>query len=294
MTPGFLLRQRTADLLNVFFLLLLTTLTAVFRQRVGNPSLLILLYSCLILIQVLLLLVKERGKFLRLFHAIIFPTLSILLIFDSLEWLVHDINPRDIDPLLIRLDYMLFGGYPTVMLEGIMSPLLTDLLQVAYSSYYFMPVSLGVILYRKGRTEELDRSLFFIMLCFYLSYAGYLLFPALGPRYTIAHLQTGELEGLILTGPLQNLLNSLEGVKRDAFPSGHTGVALTVLWLAWKYERKLGYVLAPASAALIFSTVYCRYHYVIDVIGGIALAVITLLTGEIFYGYRSQRINSGR
>jgi membrane-associated phospholipid phosphatase len=49
------------------------------------------------------------------------------------------------------------------------------------------------------------------------------------------------------------------------------------LYYAWKCrERKLFGVLLPVVTALIFSTVYLRYHYVIDVIAGIALTVLTI------------------
>jgi membrane-associated phospholipid phosphatase len=36
---------------------------------------------------------------------------------------------------------------------------------------------------------------------------------------------------------------------------------------------------------LIFSTVYCRYHYVVDIIAGLALTVITVLIGEWSYAW---------
>lgn len=288
-----LFAQRPADLLNILFLLFLTSLVALSHRRIGNPSLLIVLYSALILLQVIVIRIKDKGTLLRLFYRLIFPTLSILLIFDSFEKIVHDLNPRDIDALLIRMDYLLLGLYPTVELEKIMSPFLTDLLQLSYTSYYLIPFALATVLYRKNKDEEFDRTLFFVMLCFYLSYLGYLLFPALGPRYTMAHLQTRDLEGWIAAGHIQGALNTLEGIKRDAFPSGHTGIALTVLYLAYRYERLLFFVLLPVVAALVFSTVYCRYHYVVDVLGGFALTLITIIIGEVFYECRSKRINTG-
>ncbi len=287
-----LFTQRPADLLNLLFLLFLTSLVVLSHERIGNPSLLIVLYSVLILLQVIVIRIKDKGTVLRLLHRLIFPTLSILLIFDSFEKIVHDLNPRDIDALLIRIDYRLLGIYPTVELEKIMSPFLTDLLQLSYTSYYLIPFALAIALYRKNK-EEFDRALFFVMLCFYLSYLGYLLFPALGPRYTMAHLQTRDLEGWIATGHIQGVLNTLEGIKRDAFPSGHTGVGLTVLYLAYRYERLLFFVLLPVVAALVFSTVYCRYHYVVDVLGGIALTLLTIIIGEVIYECRSKRISTG-
>jgi len=39
------------------------------------------------------------------------------------------------------------------------------------------------------------------------------------------------------------------------------------------------------NISLIFSTVYLRYHWVVDVIAGIILAVLAFYLTEIFYKY---------
>jgi len=284
-----LLRLRPADALNFFFLLALTVITFAYRRVLDHAAYLLLLYSGLFLAQALLLLFRGKGSMFHWGYHLIFPTVSILAIFDSLEHLVHAINPQDIDPLLIRLDYLLFGGHPTVMMEQVMTPLVTDLLQLAYASYYFLPITLGAVLLIKRDDAAFDRSLFLIMFCFYLSYAGYLLFPALGPRFTLNHLQQTDLRGLFVAGPVQELLNRLEGIKRDAFPSGHTGIALTVLVLSRRFEKKLFLLFLPCVAALVFSTVYLRYHYVVDVLAGAVLTALTLLMGDAYYGYWQKR-----
>ncbi len=285
---------RPADALNFLSLTLLTVITVTFSSRIDQAPLLILLYSGMFLVQALLLLFRHKGRFMHWAYHLIFPTISILAIFDSLEYIVHAINPQDIDPILIKIDHAIFGGHPTVMLEKIMQPLLTDALQLAYTSYYLLPFTLGIVLLAGQREQEFDYALFMIMLCFYLSYAGYLLFPAIGPRFTLAHLQNSELRGFVLTAPVQELLNRLEGIKRDAFPSGHTGIALTVLFLAFTFEKKLFWIFLPFVSALIFSTVYLRYHYVVDVLAGIALTALTLLCGGAYYGYWQKRVHPGR
>ena len=294
MIRNFLALLRPADALNFFFLMLLTIITVTSGSKIDHSSFLILLYSGMFLVQALLLLFRDRGRFMHWTYHLIFPTISILTIFDSLEYIVHAINPQDIDPLLIKLDFLLFGGHPTVMMEKIMQPLLTDALQVAYASYYLLPFTIGIVLLAQKREQEFDYALFMIMLCFYLSYAGYLLFPALGPRFTMNHLQTADLRGFVLTAPIQELLNRLEGIKRDAFPSGHTGIALTVLFLAFKFEKKLFWIFLPFVSALIFSTVYLRYHYVVDVLAGISLTALTLFFGGAYYGYWQKRIHPDR
>jgi membrane-associated phospholipid phosphatase len=285
---------RPADSLNLSFLFFLTFLVLFFRQAISDACQLAALYSLLFVFQVLLVRFGNRNGLLGWMYDLIFPTITILIVFDSLGKIVHCINPHDIDPLLIRLDYAIFGFYPTVMIERWMRPGLTDVMQLAYSSYYFLPLTLGVMLKMTRKDGALGHSLFLIMLCFYLSYVGYMLMPALGPRYTMAHLQHAELRGFLIAGPIQNLLNGLEGIKRDAFPSGHTGVALTVLYLSYLHARGLFRLFLPFVLALIVSTVYCRYHYVVDVLGGGVLAGITIIVGELYYGYRAERVDTDR
>jgi len=282
---GIILKQRPADVATLLFLSFLFALTIAFHESLPKATFLLGLYTVLIAVQVILITVRKNGTLLGLVHDLIFPTLCVLLIFDSLEWLVHYVNPEDIDPILIRLDYLIFRNHPTVMLERIMNPLLTDILQIAYSTYYFIPVSFGIVLLRNNQKSEFNKSLFMILLCFYLSYLGYILMPALGPRFYLDHLQTTGLQGLLVAEPLHDLLNRLEGIKRDAFPSGHTGVAVVVLYLAYQYKRKLFWIYLPVVSALLFSTVYLRYHYVVDVISGFGLTLLTIIIGEWYYGW---------
>ena len=288
----FLHRLRPADALTLFFLACLMIVSLVFSGKIVHLKSLLSTYSALLLVQVLLIKfdgLLSMNRTTDLLRGIAFPVICVLVIFDSLGWLVHDIHPRDIDPFLIRLDYLIFGGYPTVMLESIQRPLLTDILQISYSTYYFLPVSLGLFLKLKGREREFEKVVFFILLCFYLSYIGYILFPALGPRYTMNHLQSTDLKGFLVAGPIQRLLNKLEGIKRDAFPSGHTAVVLVISGLAYRFHKGFFYITLPVVILLIFSTVYCRYHYAVDVIGGALLAMITFLIGEKYYEQREDR-----
>lgn len=277
------LKIRPSDAVSIVFSFLLLILTASFYPKIPSAGHLMVIYASLAFFQAMLIYLSRLNSFMTLTRDIIFPVICILIIFDSLGLVVKNVNPQDLDYLLIRLDYLIFGFYPTVELERMVTPLLTDILQVAYSTYYFLPIMLGAVLKRKGMKEEFERSLFLILLCFYLSYVGYILVPALGPRYAMEHLQESALKGFLFSEAIQGILNMLEGVKRDAFPSGHTAIALMVLFLSYRYSKGLfGIILAPVIF-LIFATVYCRYHYVVDVFGGVLLTVVTIAIGEVYY-----------
>jgi membrane-associated phospholipid phosphatase len=61
------------------------------------------------------------------------------------------------------------------------------------------------------------------------------------------------------------------------------------LYYARKFrERALTALLLPAVTGLILSTVYLRYHYVVDVLAGIALTVLTVYLAPPLYAWSSR------
>lgn len=268
-----------SDLLTLAFLALLSGL-AVFSAPLNSQWITLLAtYAGLTFVILATALYRTRVyPAQKGFHLSVAATvMTVLLIFNSLGVLIASLHATTFDPFLIAIDRALFGVHPTVWMERLISPLLTTLLQFAYTSYYFIPLSLGIVLIARGRFGAFEEVLFGILLCFYLSYIGYLLVPAIGPRFTLSHLQTGDLQVSPFIATIQETLNALEKNKTDAFPSGHTAVSLMCLYFAWKEREKLLFAgLLPVVTGLIVATVYLRYHYVIDVIAGIALTGLTI------------------
>lgn len=213
-----------------------------------------------------------------------------VFLFKEQALMVTRIRGVDFDQLLINWDYRLFGVYPTVYLERFVHPLLTELLQWAYVAYFFLPIILGVFLLRLRDSRPFENAAFAVILSFCISLSGYLVVPAIGPRFTLGHLQTVSLHGIWLADSIRSVLNQLEQIQRDCFPSGHTMLALVTLFYALKYFPRLGVVFSPIVAALIFSTVYLRYHYAVDVLAGMALAAVSVLVSEWAYGDLRLRI----
>ena len=65
----------------------------------------------------------------------------------------------------------------------------------------------------------------------------------------------------------------------DCMPSGHTAVTLITLLFAWRAHRPTFWLILPFASGLILSTVYLRYHYVIDVAAAVPFTVLCLLIG---------------
>jgi len=279
---------KPVDLLSLVFVAFLALVTLAASARLPHAGWLIARFAALALSIILAARYASlpgMAAWARRVHAFL-PVLVVPVLFDSMGDIIPWIWPRYFDSLLIKADLVLFGGHhPTVLLERFIHPLLTTLLQLAYISYYPMAIVLGVALYRKKNKTAFHEAIFGIILCFYLSYLGYLIVPAVGPRFTLSHLQTRDLAAGPLVTAIQETLNALENTKTDAFPSGHTAIALMTLFYAGKFkERVLTALLIPAVAGLILSTVYLRYHYVVDVIAGIGLTALTVALAPPLYG----------
>jgi membrane-associated phospholipid phosphatase len=218
----------------------------------------------------------------RDFHVVI---IAAFLFFEH-HHLVPLINPHDVDGLLVQIDrYLFLGNDPTVLLESITFPALTELLQIAYTSYYALPVALGGLIYARGEKITFHIVAPTILLGLYLCYLGYYLTPAIGPRFTLDHLQTFPLQGVFSYDFIRTGLDTIEGITRDCCPSGHTLVSVLTASLAYRYYRPFFRIASVWAALIVVSTVYLRYHYVADLVA----ALIILLPVYMFTPLLAQK-----
>jgi len=272
---------RAADKVTVIYQFIIAVIILFNYKHVAYSRVLLSVHLLLIVCIMILPFAKDHPviNWLRVWNQIFILPFN----FFELHFLVHNVHPKDLDAVLLKIDHFMFGVNPTIWLEKIQWAPLTEYLQLAYSSFYFLPLILFIILYRNNQMEKFDYFAFIIVFGFYLSYLGYFLVPALGPRFSLVDLHSHPLKGLWFTTHLQNLLNSLEGIQRDAFPSGHTAMTVLTMYFAAKFARKYFYVLLIVGNSLIFATVYLRYHYVIDVIAGFFLAWMVIVSGPLVY-----------
>jgi len=184
---------------------------------------------------------------------------------------------------LIRIDYLLLGAHPTLWFEKFHHLWLTEILQLSYLGFYVLGFILAIPLYVQNRIKEYDRLAFNILLTFYISYLGYLIFPALGPRFFLAHLQNFPVSGSSIYSAVSHALNDLENIQWDAFPSGHVAITLIFSRFLFLYLRRTFYITLPLVILLVISTVYLRYHYLVDILAGFMLfGIVTWIDCRIY------------
>lgn len=286
------------------FIFLILVLTIIFSDRLDASGIvinsIILLFT---IVTVNFIRSQSDSKAVRALHTFYIVPL-VLLVFKTVEKLSYALHGKDYDNLLIAIDRTLFNGVsPSVWLYGHIPvlPLFVEILQLCYFSYYFLPIMLAVEFFirrRHDHTEDryvdnLEILRFTMIYGLVVSYIGYFSLPGIGPRFTIHDFWSisTELPGVLLTEPIRWFINYAENIRtgmtsamaatvvtRDVFPSGHTELALLSIILGFRYKAKSRWVILFLGAGLIFSTIYLRYHYVIDLVAGALLAVITLYT----------------
>jgi membrane-associated phospholipid phosphatase len=284
----------SVDVVSIVFLLFLIGLNLIFFSRVSVWMEIIAIDLAVIAIIFTLAYLAETRKtklLIGLHRFYSYP--FVLFVFKEIYLMVHTIHPVDYDWLFISIDRWIFGVNPTQWMMQFANPVLTEIFQIAYFSYYILFILLGVELYSRYTIEEFDHGAFLVVYGFYLSYLGYFLLPAIGPRFTLHDFYAinKELPGLFFTSWMRDFINAGESisfrmanaaefVQRDVFPSGHTQLTLIVVYVGHWYKFKTRWIMTVLAGLLIVGTVYLRYHYVVDLLGGVLFFVFTIWSGK--------------
>lgn len=205
------------------------------------------------------------GRILRAGFAIV----GLPIVFSAMGLVLPAVHPEPYEWTWIAFDHALLGVDPSVALGRHLPAWLIELLTWAYASFYLIPiVTVAVIGWRRGGAA-FDRALLTVVVAFVVSYLGYFLWPTLPPYRFLPH--DSDLHGIWMATTLQHAIDAGELHRWDCFPSGHTLVSVVCLVLAWRSWRPAFWALLPVVSALVFSTVALRYHYVVDVLAGLAL-----------------------
>jgi membrane-associated phospholipid phosphatase len=233
---------------------------------------------------VVLLLALTRSssaawEFLRHWFALIY----LPLCYKEVPYLVSTLRLQPADYTLANWDRMLWRVDPVFWLSSMQSRVLVEFLQIIYSLFIPGVLGLAILLWWRRSRAEFRYGAFLLAATFLISYLGYLALPARGPRLMPYAAFHPPLEGLWTFPYLQQLLDSLEGVQYDCFPSGHVAVVLVGCCIARWISRRVFYVFLTFALLIAFSTVYLRYHYVIDVIAGAVVGVAIMAAAPWIY-----------
>lgn len=212
------------------------------------------------------------------------PVAVVVAVFLALQPLIEAVNPRRWDAWLAAADARWFPALAAAWRHALgRPPWLTDLVYAAYWSFYLLPISVALAARARRGPGGYEAVAFPVLLTFWLSFAGYFLWPASGPRVPAAD-EAAVLGGGALSAAVRGFLRASEATTLDAFPSGHTAVSLVTAWAGARLFPRAATPLAAWAGLVVFATVYVSVHYVTDVAAGAALAAAALALTPLLKG----------
>jgi membrane-associated phospholipid phosphatase len=176
--------------------------------------------------------------------------------------------------------------------------LVSELFYASYFSYYIMIVGVGIALFVRNR-PGFYHYISVLSFVFYLCYSIYVFLPIIGPR-VFFH----DINGYVLPEAVQSLASTdvyPDTVKAGvfyklmawiykvfeapgaAFPSSHVAVAWCTVFFSFRYLRPIRWPHLVVAILLCLSTIYCRYHYAVDVLAGLVTAALLVPLGNWLY-----------
>jgi len=182
--------------------------------------------------------------------------------------------PQFLDGFFMNLDVRIFGTFPGFLLYGNHgNAFLDEFFHFFYFSYYLIIPLTGILLYWKD-VKLFERFVFQLSSLFYVCYFIFILLPVEGPiplRNEYYHQ-----EGLFRT--LVDLIYAEGENPGAAFPSSHVAAAFLIAWWGSTHFKRMKIFYWLTFLFLSIATVYCMFHYAVDVIAGLFLGVLAIFT----------------
>lgn len=205
---------------------------------------------------------------------------------ESIKLSALALGGRSHDGFFASLDQAIFGMQPAIEFSGALKhlPWWNELMFGAYFSYYVILAITPWLPWLRGDEREAEREISLLSAYMLIMFTFYVFFRVQGPKYWVPELLASgymDFEGGLITDFMRGILKG-KVLSGAAFPSTHAAGTLILCLFIAKTTRPL----LPLYGLILFlvclSTVYIRAHWAIDIIAGLAVAlVLTPLVGLI-------------
>ena len=231
---------------------------------------------------------KISKNFFQLLQNILFFALMTFL-YKETAMLNTLIFPK-IDEFLSNLDQNIFKFQPSIEFSKQFNSLFfSELFYFGYFCYYLLPLVVLGILY-KFLPQKIEEFGFILITSFLLYYFIFIIIPAEGPQFYFT-FPDNYIEAQGIFGNLVKLIQKNGEAPTAAFPSSHVGISwIVIFWLYQNLRKSVKYFL-PFVILLMFSTVYIKAHYFVDVVAGFLTAPIVFFLTFKFYKFLNHKLD---
>ena len=225
-----------------------------------------------------------------------FQLLQNILVFALMTFLYKEtamlntlIFPK-IDEFLSNLDQNIFKFQPSIEFSKHFNSLFfSELFYFGYFCYYLLPLVVLGILY-KFLPQKIEEFGFILITSFLLYYFIFIIIPAEGPQFYFT-FPDNYIEAQGIFGNAIKLIQKNGEAPTAAFPSSHVGISwIVIFWLYQNFRKSVKYFI-PFVVLLMFSTVYIKAHYFVDVVAGFISAPIVFFLTFKFYKFLNHKLD---
>ena len=251
-----------------------------FWNRLPEPGLLLAWH--LAAIALALVAIRSAGRASWIFRHW-YPLPYVAWCYREMAVLMPGLRGWEADAELAHLDYRLWGAHPTVWLERISTPILTEYLQIVYTLFVPAVLYIAYLLWRRARYADFR----YLRISDRPGLSGVVrgLRAGARPRPPLLPAQPANRRSAwaLVHRALQLTLDRLESKAWDCFPSGHTELTILAWWGSRLISNRLFWIYFAYTLSIISATVYLRYHYTIDLLAGAAVAGLLVLIAPPLY-----------
>ncbi len=215
----------------------------------------------------------RQRKFLGVIRDWYAPPL-LLLAYREMGWFAMPHPGTALEQAWVVWDRILLYELGLKALIESLGPVLPAILEIAYIFVYPMAVLAVVVLYVYRRRAVVAPFLFNFVLAVLSVYALFPYFPS-EPPWTVFPGEDFPAHETVFRRLNGRMLGEL-GIHTSVFPSGHVAGAISAACALVRLlpERKwVGRAAVALAVCITLATVYCRYHYVVDALAGLAMAL---------------------
>jgi len=217
--------------------------------------------------------------------------------FTVLMYSLAALNAPVVDGLLMSADAALGIHVPDIVAWAKGRPWLYQGIGLAYDSVIVQTLVIILLLGFQGDRRPLEQYVLRFMLALLITATVFAVMPAEGPFVTY---------GMDARPTQQRYLEHFEGLRsgrlravslRDAeglvtFPSFHTTWAILLAAAFW-HRRRLFLPFALLNAVVIVGTITTGWHYLVDVLAGVLVAVVTIVLTNRLRPWLEQGVSAG-
>ena len=223
-------------------------------------------------------LIDKRSRAQEAFYRLTLIGL-IVVSYIQLRWILPVVTTRTLDAELLALDIRIFGVEPALAWDRFVSPATTEWFAFFYYSYFFLIGAwIFSITFLERNEQALAEFAFGILAVFCSAHLLYAVVPAVGP-HLYWHGFERELTGDVWWPRVRDMVDAA-GAPTDAFPSLHTAAPTFIALHGFRQRKRPGILrwawipTAFGASQIVVSTMFLRWHYLIDVVAGLALAFV--------------------